>query len=185
MGAFQVENAAAAVAAAEELRSRDIFIDSGAIKNGLLKTRWPGRFQLMRKKPFIVVDGAQNAASASVLKKALKNTFRYEKLFLIIGAMADKDIGGICRELGRIADYAVATKAGAKRACQPEIIREKMLDYYSGADVTTADSVEQALKSCTERAGEADLILVTGSLYVAAEAMKWVNGDVSLAPNPL
>jgi len=172
LGGFQVENAAVAVTAVEELRSRGIFIDSTFIKNGLFKTRWPGRFQIIRKKPFIVVDGAQNAASASALKKAIENTFDYKKLFLIIGAMEDKDIGGICRELGRIADFAVTTKAKAERACPPEVIKDKILDHNPGADITSADSVEQALKNCREQASEEDLILVTGSLYVVAEAMK-------------
>ena len=172
LGDFQVENAATAVVAIEALRLKDIFITSAAIKNGLLKARWPGRFQLIRKRPFIVVDGAQNAASAAALKKAVKNTFNYKKLILLLGTMCDKDIDGMCKELSGLADYAVITMAKAERACPPQVIREKMLNYNSGIDVVTASSVNEAMRECKKRADENDLILVTGSLYVVAEALK-------------
>ncbi len=172
LGDFQVENAATAVAAIEALCLRDVFINSAAIKNGLMKTKWPGRFQLIQTKPLTVVDGAQNVNSILALKRALKNTFRYKKLFLVIGVMRDKDIDGICRQLCDIANYAVATKAKVERACPPEIIRKKILSYKSDIDVIATDSVAEAVKKCRKQANEEDLILITGSLYVVAEAMK-------------
>ncbi len=176
LGDFQVENAAGAVMAVEALRARDIFIDAEVIKSGLGKARWPGRLGLINKKPLIVVDGAQDVNSVLRLKKALKNKFSYKKLILVIGAMQDKDIDGMCREFGDIADYVITTKAKTERACPPRTIKEKVLHYNSNIGVVATDSVEEAVKKSRAQAGEDDLILITGSLYVAAEAMK---GDVS------
>ncbi|MEA3305910.1 MAG: hypothetical protein U9R52_03760, partial [Candidatus Omnitrophota bacterium] len=75
------------------------------------------------------------------------------------------------RELSGIADYVLAVKSGSERACSPEIVREKMLNYKDD-NVTVARSVTGALTKSKELAGEDDLILVTGSLYVVAEAME-------------
>jgi len=180
-GNFQAENAACAVAAAESLRENGIFIDHSSIKKGLMKAKWPCRFQIAGKKPFIVLDGAQNAASASALKKALKALLRYKRFFLVIGAMRDKDVDGICRELAGEADYAVAAKSASERACAPEIIRENILKYNSGIEVTAAFSSAAAVEECVKRAGQDDLIVVTGSLYVAAEAAAFLQGINSSA----
>ena len=172
LGDFQVENAAGAVMAVEALRARDIFIDAEVIKSGLGKARWPGRFEIIDKKPFIVVDGAQDVNSVLRLKKALKNKFSYKKLILVIGAMQDKDIDGMCREFGDIADYVITTKAKTERACPPRTIQEKVLYYNSNIGVVATDSVEEAVKKSRAQAGKDDLILITGSLYIVAEAMK-------------
>ena len=154
------------------MSSKNIFIDTRAIKNGLMKARWPGRLGLVEKKPFIVVDGAQDVGSAARLKKALQDTFKYKKLFLIFGAMKDKDIDGILKVLGGMADFLVATKTKSKRACPPKLIREKALGCKKGIDVITARSADEAIKKCREKTGEEDLILVTGYLYLVADDLK-------------
>ena len=172
LGGFQIENAAAAVAAVEELSVYNIFIPEDVIRDGLDKARWPGRLELVHKKPYVVVDGAQDVNSISRLKEAVKDIFEYKKLFLIFGAMQDKDIDGICRQLRGISYHIVTTKAKSGRACPPETIKEKMLKCDSKQDVVTADTVSEAVKECIGSAEPDDLILVTGSLYVVAEAMQ-------------
>ena len=172
LGDFQIENAAAAVAAVEALRSGGIFIENRAIKDGLAKARWSGRLELIGKKPFIVADGAQDVNSVSRLKKAVGDIFKYKRLFLVFGAMQDKDIDGLCRELGGAAHWIVATRSKSERACPPKIIKKSMSKYNKGIDIINTDSVAEAVKSCRQKAGEEDLVLITGSLYVVAEAMQ-------------
>lgn len=172
LGDFQFENATAAVAAVEELSYKGIFISSDAIKDGLAKARWPGRLEIMNKKPFIVVDGAQDVNSVSRLKKAVRDILKYKRLFLIFGAMQDKDIDGMCRILSDTADCVVTTKSKSERAASPRIIKEKMLKCNKDIDVIVTDSVAEAIGKCKGKACEEDLILVTGSLYVVAEAME-------------
>jgi len=173
LGDFQLDNAAAAVAAAEELRSRGIIITKDAIKDGLAKAKWPGRLEIIHKKPLVVVDGAQDVNSISRLRRSVKDIFKYNKLFLVVGAMADKDIDGICRELYNMPHYIAATRSNSERACPPEMIRDIMLKYNSDVNIVTTDSVNEAMKRCIELAGEDDLILATGSLYVVAEVMRY------------
>ena len=177
LGDFQLENAAVAVAAAEELRSEGIFIISDAIKYGLAKTKWPGRLEIIRKRPYVVVDGAQDANSALRLKRAVANIFKYHRLFLVFGVMADKDIDGICEKLYNMADHIIATRPDSERACPPGLVEEKMLQYGGDAVIEKSDTVAEAVDRCMRLAGEDDLILVTGSLYAAAEAMKYLNRD--------
>jgi dihydrofolate synthase/folylpolyglutamate synthase len=172
LGDFQLENAAAAVAAAEELSYKGIFISSDAIKDGLAKARWPGRLEIMNKKPFIVVDGAQDVNSVSRLRKAVRDILKYKRLFLIFGAMQDKDIDGMCRILSGMADCVVTTKSKSERAASSRLIREKMLKCNKDIDIIVTDSVAEAVRKCKGKACEEDLILATGSLYVVAEVME-------------
>jgi len=171
LGDFQIENAATAVLAVEGLRHYDIFIDKSAVSVGLLNARWPGRFEILHKKPFIVVDGAQNGQSAFILKKTVKDNLKYGKLLLILGIMNDKDVENICKELSSIADYVITTKSRSDRAASPEFLRGRML-HYKNIDVVTAVSVGEALDKALAVADKDDVILVTGSLYVVGEAME-------------
>lgn len=171
LGNFQVENAATAVLSVEGLRHYEIFIDKNAVSNGLQNARWPGRFEILRKRPFVVVDGAQNGQSASILKKTVKDNLSYKKLFLILGAMRDKDINGICKELSQVADYVITTKAKSDRACSAEDLKESMRRFKDVETVAT-ESVGEAVSKSLSIAGKDDLILITGSLYVVGEAME-------------
>ena len=184
LGDFQIENAAAAVGAVEELRSRGIFVTSDTIKKGLAKARWAGRLELIRKKPFVVVDGAQDINSASRLKKAVKDIFRYKRLILVFGAMRDKDIDGMCRELSDMANLLLTTKSKSERACPPKIIRKRMSGYNRNIEIIDTDSVAEAVKKSKEEAGEEDLVLITGSLYVVAEAIEGLKTGTRIGTAP-
>ena len=73
IGDHQIENASTAMAAVEALGMSGIFIPPEAVKEGLAKTSWPGRFEIVRKSPLIILDGAHNPAAAKVLKETLVN----------------------------------------------------------------------------------------------------------------
>lgn len=186
LGDFQAENAATAVLAVEGLRHYDIFIDKNAVSSGLQNARWPGRFEILRRKPFVVVDGAQNRQSAFILKKTVEDALAYKRLFLILGIMRDKDIDGICMELGGIADRVITTRARSDRACPPEFLKDRIThvlikgqlpsspcgdDGSCPQSVIVTQSVSEALDKALAAAGADDAILVTGSLYVVGETM--------------
>jgi dihydrofolate synthase/folylpolyglutamate synthase len=172
LGDFQLENAATAVEAVEELRSKGIFVSGDAVRNGLAKARWPGRLQIVHKRPFIIVDGAQDVNSVLRLKKAVKDIFRYKRLILIFGAMQDKDIKGMCKELSDTANWVLPTKSKSERACPPKIIEEEILKHNREIELITTGSLAEAVNKAKEKAKAEDLILITGSLYIVAEAMK-------------
>jgi dihydropteroate synthase len=86
--------------------------------------------------------------------------------------MQDKDIKGMCKELSDTANWVLPTKSKCERACPPEIIGKEMLNYNRDVGITTTDSVAEAIRKCKEKADKQDLVLITGSLYVVAEAME-------------
>ena len=110
LGSHQVVNAATAIGEVEALHHRGIEITSDAVREGVASARWEGRLEVVAKRPYIVLDGAQNRASAKALTRAIKDIFRYERLILALGVSRDKDIDGILKELLPIADRVILTK---------------------------------------------------------------------------
>lgn len=177
LGSHQVINAAVAIGAVEALRHHRISVDGNAVHLGVSSAEWGGRFEIVRKNPFVVLDGAQNRASAKVLAGAVNKIFspgnkRYEKLILVIGISSDKDIRGILDELIKISDLIILTKSGvAGRAAEPSMIAGELAYVSKGsrtAELTA--NVGEAIDKAFSAAGKNDLILVTGSLFVVGEA---------------
>ncbi len=164
LGAHQMANASLAVGLVEVLSFYGFNIGSRAIRKGLYNTIWPGRCEVIQKNPLIILDGAQNLASAQVLKRAIRENFRYRKLILVLGISEDKDIAGICRTLSPLADEIILTRAATSRAADPE----KLAGYFK-RKLHLTPSVKEAKLLAKSLAGEKDLILVTGSLFVAGE----------------
>ena len=101
LGDHQRDNATVATVALQLLR-REGFqkIDEEAIRRGLESVEWPGRIQLIRRDPFVVVDAAHNEDSARRLLQTVQAHFPYERLTLVFGASEDKDLAGMARVLG-------------------------------------------------------------------------------------
>ena len=174
LGAHQIENATAAVALAEITRARGLTaLDERAIRDGLRAVRWEGRLQVVGRAPWQVVDGAHNAASFAALFAALRRHFRYRRTILVLGMMADKDVDGIMREINAAGVSAIiATAANSLRAISPDDLRDRA-SRATDAAVTSARDAASALTAARAIAGPDDLILVAGTLYLAAEALRW------------
>jgi len=166
LGGHQIINATVAVGVIEALRNYDINIGIDSIRDGLGNTIWPGRCEIISKDPFVVLDGAQNIASARALKETIKENFQYKRLILILGISQDKDTKGICNELDELVDEVIITKADNPRATEPNVLAQ----YFNGRPVHITNSVAQAKTKAKDLAHKEDLILVTGSLFVVGEA---------------
>lgn len=169
LGRHQAANAAAAVGIIESLRAHDINICSHNITSGIRNVNWPGRLQVAAKSPWIILDGAQNEASARALRDAVKGIFTYRKLYLVFGVSFGKDIKGLARNLFPLAEEIFFTRADTPRAVSPEKIRRDFPDYEKRSVATF--NVKEAVELAHRHAGPEDLILVTGSLFVAGEAL--------------
>ena len=169
LGAHQLQNAAAAVGALEVLG-----VPRKSIESGLAKTNWPGRLQILRRRPLLVVDGAHNRDSASKLKEALKEYFHFDHLILIIGTSADKDVSGIVEELAPLANTVIVTRSRHPRATRPEILAGEFARL--GVKAETAEDVARAVAEAQGKAGKGDLICATGSLFLVAEVIEYVKG---------
>jgi len=166
LGFHQVQNAATAYAALQVLINSGTKITDLNISNGFQKVVWPGRFEVICKKPLIIIDSAHNRESALRLRLAIDDYFPGIPVTLIFGASEDKDIEGMLAELLPRVKLVVATKSFHPRALEPKIIVEYALK--SGKRGYETNSVEEAVDKALELAGNESIILVAGSLFVAA-----------------
>jgi len=172
-GDHQFMNAATAIGLIESLRFYDIIVSASDIMEGLKNVKWPGRLQVLARDPYVVLDGAQNKASARALKEAVTGYFNYNKLILVLGISSDKDIRGICEELVPLSDEIILTKANIPRAQEPLV-----LSKFVGKPSRITGSVSEAMDAARGIAGPQDLILVTGSLFVVGEVLKEYQSSV-------
>ena len=167
LGAHQVENAATAYAALQALRGRGWPIAADALQAGLRAVRWPGRFEILQSRPFVVVDGAHNQDSARRLAAALRDYFPGRRVILIFGASADKDIPGMLDELLPQAARLILSQAVHPRAIEPEQLAR--LAAERGVAVEVRAPVAAALEYALETAGPEDVVVACGSLFIVAE----------------
>lgn len=162
VGKHQKINAACAISA---VRLAGIKVTKAAIRKGLQKTDWPGRFQVVSKKPFIVVDGAHNPAGVKALRVTIKETFP-GKYTVVFGCQKTKDFKKILKELKPIASNLIITKSSHKLAADPEDISRYLRMQRMPACATS--SVDAAIAKWDKKKS----LLITGSLFVVADALK-------------
>jgi dihydrofolate synthase/folylpolyglutamate synthase len=170
LGEHQRQNAATAVAALEVLAEKGFEIPSDRIAEGFKKVEWPGRFQVLRRNPPLVVDGAHNIDAARSLKKALKEYFDFEKAILVMGASGDKNIKGVIAELAPLFDRVIVTRSRHPRAMAPAPLAAEFARH--GIKARIAEDVPAALSQALSLAGEKDLVCLAGSLFIVGEAIE-------------
>ncbi len=168
LGEHQVENAAVAVAAVEALA--DEKITSGNIAAGLQKMHWPGRLQVLRREPRVVVDGAHNAYSMQRLGEALREYFEYDRLTLILGFGGDKDVAGMVDEAVKMTGDIILVASRHPRSVKVERLVKAFAEH--GVTPRVAEGVAAAVKLALAGAGPNDLIAAAGSVFVIAEVME-------------
>jgi dihydrofolate synthase/folylpolyglutamate synthase len=170
-GDFQMENASAAIAAVEALQESGADIKQDHILIGLKNIDWPGRLQILHEAPLVVADGAHNGHSISKLIETLKKYFNYKECFIIFGSSIDKDVDAMAKVLATFTRRIMVTSSQHPRAASRETISAKFTK--AGITVNEADSINDAIKKSMSEAGKEDLIVVTGSLFVVAEAIRY------------
>ena len=175
LGKHQVENAAVAIGIVEALIEGGVEIGLNSIEEGFRRVEWPCRLEVLDKSPLLLADGAHNPHSAARLVEAVKALFPDLRVLLIVGISGNKDLEGLVRELSLLSPAEViTTHSRHPRATRPGGVAQEFSLYNDNVHVT--DGVSQALEVARDMAAEGDLILVTGSLFVAAEAREHVKG---------
>jgi dihydrofolate synthase/folylpolyglutamate synthase len=161
LGVYQPGNTLLAAAAARELGA-----DEAAVREGLRGARWPGRFQIFRRDPLVILDGAHNPAGARALAASLRAYFPGRPVTFVIGILADKDAGSILAALRPLAARIVLTASANPRAADPEALRTLL----PGARVEIAASPQEALARALppEPGG---LVCVAGSLSLIGDVL--------------
>lgn len=184
LGDHQLENAATAVATLEVLVSLGAKISAENIREGLARVNWMGRLQILSYCPLLVVDGAHNAYSMSRLVEAVRQYFDYDRCFVVFGTSCDKDVPGIVKELAPLSCDVLVTRSSHPRAASVSVLATEFISQ--GIKVKVTNSVSEALSQVLTLAGDKDLICVTGSLFVVAEAIDYAAKYLSkLAQKPV
>lgn len=168
LGDHQLDNAATAVAAVEALQHYGIEIPMDAVKKGLEEARWPGRLEIMRENPCVLLDGAHNIAGIQVLKGALSKYFPGKRIILLIGILGDKDYMDMLSEIIPLADSVVATRPDSPRALSAAELGEsiKKVAKRENLKVFEIDDIETAVNAALDMASPQDLVVCAGSLYL-------------------
>ncbi len=175
LGKYQVENAAVAIGILEALIEGGLEIGTSSIEEGFRRVEWPCRLEVLRKSPLMLADGAHNPHSAGRLVEAVKALFPDHRILLIVGVSGNKDLEGLVAELNLLsAAVVITTSSRHPRAAQPERVARVFSPDSDNVHVTAA--VSQALEMARDMAVDGDLILITGSLFVAAEAREQMKG---------
>ena len=171
-GQHQLENATAALATLELLRERGIMWDEEALRAGFQAVRWPARIEVVEHSPMIVVDGAHNSDSMQQLKQALRSSFTFQRLIMVLSVARDKDLVGIARALADV-DTVILTRMMNPRAAAIEQLHAVFAEHAPQVRLETSSDSSSAMKLALDLAESSDLICAAGSLYLAAEVLRW------------
>jgi dihydrofolate synthase/folylpolyglutamate synthase len=172
LGPHQAQNAAVALAGLDLLAELEpgLAVSRDDVVRGFARLRWPARVEVLGQNPWLVIDGAHNAASAAALAETLQTCFPPAPRTLIFGTSREKDLEGQLRELLPGFDTVIATRyIENPRSLPPETIADCILEM-TGQSVRTAAEPADALELARRLTTPHGLICVTGSLFLAAEA---------------
>ena len=180
LGRHQIENAATAVAAIDELRRQGLQAPEAALHTGLATVAWPGRLETIARDPRVVIDGAHNEESLMRVLDSLPDYFAYDRLIAVIGVLGDKDLAGMADRLAARASAVVVTAAGHPRSRPAQDAAEVFASRIP--EIVVEPRVATAVETARSLAGPNDLVCVLGSLFVAAEARAYIQRQAGGRP---
>ena len=162
VGEHQVYNASLAVMAA--LTVRETAVNQEAVARGLAKACWPGRFEVLRTQPPLVIDGAHNPAGAAVLRRTLDQVFPGREVLFLLGILKDKDIEGITGLLVREQDRVIAVRPLSERAAEAGDLASHFPPHQVEAVPDWEEGVNRLLELAEQEPRK--VACVAGSLYL-------------------
>lgn len=173
-GVHQAANAALALAAVEAFFGSGRQLNIDAVRRGFLNATSPGRLEVVRRSPTVIVDAAHNPHGATVLAAAIEDSFNFDKLIGVVSVMADKDVAGVLESLEGTLHEVVVTWNGADRAMRADDLGALAIPLFGNDRVTVVPKLSDAIDTAIERAdalgGSGVGVIVTGSVVTAANA---------------
>lgn len=175
LGEHQVKNAAVAVHAAEVLKSKGYTISEQTIRNGLLKAKWPGRLEVLRRNPVFIIDGAHNAQGVIALKKSLDSLFLGQAPTFIMGVLGDKDYRSMLAEIVPGCAKLFTVTPNSSRALPAADLAKAAEEYCKNIQI--CDTVETAVKKSLAETQKNGVICAFGSLFHIGEVRSILNSS--------
>jgi len=172
-GPHQGHNAAVALAAVEAfVGGGEHRLDVDVIRAGLAGASSPGRLEIVRRSPTVLVDGAHNPAAALALRTALEDSFNFAKIVGVIAILEDKDATTMLEILEPVLNEIVVSRTTSRRAMNPDRLGRLAAEIYGEDRVTVIDNLPDALDraaAMADEGGVAGAVVATGSVTTAAE----------------
>ena len=168
-GAFQKKNTAMVLEAAELLKEKFSGITDESVKAGLASVRWPARFEIIHKSPYVILDGAHNPHGIRAAVESIEQYFNGEKIYLVTGVMADKDYRELADIVSPVTEKVFTVTPDNPRALSAEeltqVFREK------GKSAAAFESIPDAVSSAYTEAKKNGIRVIAafGSLYMYSE----------------
>lgn len=169
-GQYQIANCILAIEALFILSERGFPIKESALREGLKKTVWKGRFSVIAKKPFFIVDGAHNEDAAKKLASSVRFYFTNKKIIYIMGILKDKEYEKIIAQTCQMAEQIITVATPGNARAMPAYELAKAVKEYH-PNVTAADSLEEAVEMSYLLADRDSVIIAFGSLSFLGQLM--------------
>jgi len=176
-GDHQAQNASVGLAAVEAFLATDVQLDVETVREGFLMVISPGRLEIVRRSPTVIVDAAHNPHGAVALAAAVAESFDFESLVGVIGILGEKDAQGVLIALEPVLDHVVVTTPTSVRALPAEDLAVIACDIFGEERVWIEPKLADALDRAVTLAEEVNDyggagVLVTGSVVLAGEAKR-------------
>lgn len=172
-GEHQAHNAVLAVAAVEAfVGGGEQRLTDEVLRGGLAGVTTPGRLEIVRRSPTVLVDAAHNPAGVQALVEAMRESFTFTRLVGVLAVLQDKDVEHMVQALEPVLDHVVVTRTTSPRAIRPARLGELVAEYFGEDRVTVVDALPDALDTAAGLADEGGVgggVLATGSVTTAAE----------------
>lgn len=167
VGAYQMNNAAVVLETVEVLRQRGWSVSDEAVRQGLADTRWPARFEVLRRDPVFIVDGGHNPHGIRATAESLSRLFPGRKITFVTGVMADKDVEHILGLIVPLADQFFTVRPDNPRAMDAGELAARI--EAMGAKATACASVQDGVDRAIQAEGPHGVACALGSLYMSGE----------------
>ncbi len=177
IGSAQLDNLRLVLGAITELRSRGFEITDNAIVEGLRSVCWPGRLEIVRKKPTVLLDGAHNPAAVRALASDIVDLIpNFERRFLLYGTLTDKDVDASLAILRDVFPAISLCASHSPRALPVASLVEKAQGHFQ--QITQYHTIAEGIESWLVGANTEDVLVITGSLTVVGEARRWLMEEI-------
>jgi dihydrofolate synthase/folylpolyglutamate synthase len=196
-GAFQAGNAACALAAVEAFAGVSDegteMLDADLVREAFAKVSTPGRLEVIRRSPTIIIDASHNPAGVAATVDAMQETFTFSHLSGVFAASGDKDVAGMLAELEPLLDEIVVTRNSSDRSMDVTEVAELAAEIFGEDRVASAGRLADAIETAVTLADEAAAagvpgsggVLITGSVITAGDARRLLGSNGGeLPPEP-
>ena len=168
IGTYQYHNAAVALDAIDVLNKRGFAISEQAVTEGFANVVWPGRFEVLRREPLVIVDGAHNPNGVEELANCLNTFLPGRKVTFVMGVLADKDYVSMLNSILPMARRFVAVRPESERALASADLKHE-IETRLHIPAVDGGTVKEGIAKALEQADEGDVIVIFGSLYQVGE----------------